>query len=111
MSATTDSVGVINYDWENQPGISNLLQLQALLTQQPITDVVANWQGKTNYGDLKIAVAASVSGFLGEFQGRLAHVTDEVLLTKLEASERAMTEVANQTLHRAQMAVGLRPRN
>jgi len=25
MSATTDSVGVINFDWQNQPGITNLL--------------------------------------------------------------------------------------
>ncbi len=31
MSATTDSVGVINYDYDNQPGISSLLQIRAML--------------------------------------------------------------------------------
>ncbi len=110
MSATTDSVGVINYDWENQPGISNLLQLLSLLTHQPIAQVINAWQGKTNYGELKGAVAEAVSAFLSDFHARLAEVTDEVLLAKLEASEQAMSSLANQTLHRAQVAVGLRPR-
>jgi tryptophanyl-tRNA synthetase len=110
MSATTDSVGVINYDWDNQPGIANLLQLLSLFSNRPIDTVVSQWQGKTNYGELKTAVAEAVSAFLGDFTARLEHVTDEVLLAKLEASEAAMVTVANQTLHRAQVAVGLRPR-
>jgi tryptophanyl-tRNA synthetase len=32
MSATTDSVGVINYDLAKQPGISNLLEMLAALS-------------------------------------------------------------------------------
>lgn len=110
MSATTDSVGVINYDWDAQPGIANLLQLLSLLTNQSIDEVVGEWQGNTNYGELKATVADAVSAFLSDFHARLAAVTDEVLLAKLEASEQAMASVANQTLHRAQVAVGLRPR-
>lgn len=110
MSATTDSVGVINYDLENQPGIANLLQLLSLLTNEPLDDVIGAWKGKTNYGELKATVADAVSAFLSDFHTRLDQVTDEVLLAKLEASEQAMASVANQTLHRAQVAVGLRPR-
>lgn len=109
MSATTDSVGEIHFDWENQPGITSLLQILALLSGRPQDEVTAEWEGKTSYGDFKRAVAEAVSQFLVEFQERLAQTTDELLLEKLEASEAAMAVTANETLLRAQRAVGLRP--
>lgn len=111
MSATTDSVGVINYDWDNQPGISSLLQMLAMLTGRPQDEVNAEWTGNTSYGEFKKVVAEAVSGFLTDFQARLASISDEELLQKLQLSETAMTEVANATLLRAQKAVGLRPKD
>lgn len=111
MSATTDSVGVINYDWDNQPGISSLLQILAMLTGRPQDEVNAEWTGSTSYGEFKKVVAEAVSGFLTDFQARLASISDEELLQKLQLSETAMTEVANATLLRAQKAVGLRPKD
>ncbi len=110
MSATTDSVGVINFDWEAQPGITSLLQILALLTERPQDEVNATWAGKTSYGEFKSAVADAVATFLTDFQAKLAATSDEALLAKLESSEAAMKEIANATLLRAQMAVGLRPR-
>ncbi|NCO10507.1 tryptophan--tRNA ligase [Candidatus Saccharibacteria bacterium] len=110
MSATTDSVGEIHYNFETQPGISSLLQMYALLTGRKQEEVNAQWEGKSQYGEFKAVVASAVADFLEHFQARLAAISDEELLAKLERSERAMTEVANQTLLRAQQAVGLRPR-
>jgi len=110
MSATTDSVGVINFDWEAQPGITSLLQILALLTGRSQDEVNAAWAGKTSYGEFKSAVADAVAIFLTDFQAKLAATSDEALLAKLESSEAAMKEIANATLLRAQMAVGLRPR-
>lgn len=108
MSATTDSIGEIHFDWQNQPGITSLLQILALLTSRDQSEVNAEWEGKTSYGDFKKAVATAVSDFLTDFQAKLAAVTDDVLLSKLESSESAMSLVANETLLRAQRAVGLR---
>ena len=108
MAATTDSLGVINFDWQRQPGITNLLQLLAILTNRPQAEVNAEWVGQTQYGPLKRAVAEAVATFLTDFQARLAGISDETLLATLERSERAMTEVANTTLLRVQKAVGLR---
>ena len=108
MSATTDSIGAIHNDPVNQPGIVNLLQMQALITGQPFADVAAAWEGKSSYGELKQTVASSVKSFLETFQSRLAAVEDTALLAKLEASEAAMRDVANVTLNRVQQAVGLR---
>ena len=108
MAATTDSLGVINFDWQRQPGITNLLQLLAILTNRPQAEVNAEWVGQTQYGPLKRAVAEAVATFLTDFQTRLADISDETLLATLERSERAMNEVAIITLLRVQKAVGLR---
>lgn len=108
MSAATDSFGSIQYDMRERPGISNLLQILALLSDKPLADVIAEWQGQTMYGDLKKAVAAVVATFLEGFQDRLASVDEAAILAKLETSEAAMRTVAGDTLLRAQKAVGLR---
>jgi tryptophanyl-tRNA synthetase len=109
MSAETDSVGVIHYDLEAQPGISNLLQILALLIGEPVSKVADTWDGKTSYGDLKKAVADEVELFLKHFQKKLDQVDETELLHKLEASEFLMRDVAGQRLYHVQQAVGLRP--
>lgn len=108
MSATTDSVGVINYDQENQPGISNLLQILALFTEQELQTVIDQYQGQTQYGELKKATADAVEVFLTDFQAKLTQVDEATLLAKLKASEEEMNKIANQTLLKVQKAVGLR---
>ena len=111
MSATTDSVGVVNFDWESQPGVTNLLQLLSLTSGLDQETVNAQWTGQTQYGSLKQAVAQSVSDFLANFSSRYDEISDDKLLGLLANSEREMSIIANQTLLRAQQAVGLRPRN
>jgi tryptophanyl-tRNA synthetase len=109
MSATTDSVGSIKYDWENQPGITNLLQVLALVTDRPQTEVNAEWEGKTSYGELKSAVAEAVKELLADLQAKLINVDQDKMTHKLETSEQIMQQVANETLLKVQKAVGLRP--
>jgi len=109
MSATTDSVGTIRLDWENQPGVSNLLQIQALLLGQPLDETARHWEGKGSYGDLKSAVSEVVREFLADFQSKLTNVNESEVLQKLEADEETMRSIANETLLRVQKAVGLRP--
>lgn len=109
MGAATDSEANINFDWENQPGITNLLQILSLLTGESLDNVRQTWKGKTSYGDFKKAVAEQVRGFLAGFQTKLAKVDDQAILAKLKESEAAMNQQANATLLRAQQAVGLRP--
>lgn len=110
MGATTDSIGCINFDWENQPGITSLLQILSMLTGRTQEDVNNEWVGRTMYGDFKKAVANAVREFLIDFQIKLNNITDEQLLAKLADSEAKLTPVANNTLLKAQQAVGLRPR-
>lgn len=111
MSSTTDSVGVIYFDWDKQPGITNLLQLLSLLSDRPQQDINQEWTEQTQYGALKTAVADAVAAFLSHLHKAYQQVSDEQLQGALERSERDMSLVANQTLHKAQVAVGLRPRD
>jgi tryptophanyl-tRNA synthetase len=108
MSATTDSLAQINYDPEKQPGIANLLQLLALISGRPQDAVNGEWQGKTNYGELKQAVSEAVRQFLTDFQDKLSKVESQAILDRLSSSEEAMNKVANETLTKVQLAVGLR---
>lgn len=108
MSATTDSLGKIKYDMFNQPGISNLLQIEALVTDTPLQDVIATWAGETHYGDLKQKVASSVSAMLTDFQAKMAEIKDEDVITLLEKGEKYANEVANKKLFEVQKAFNLR---
>jgi tryptophanyl-tRNA synthetase len=110
MSATTDDFAEIRFDRKERPGISNLLEILALLRNQPLTDVIAEFEGQTRYGDFKKVVADEVADFLRGFQLALSSVDDMIITSKLESSERAMNTVAQATLLRVQQAVGLRPK-
>lgn len=108
MSATTDSIGKIQYDMFNQPGISNLLQIESLVTNLPLQDVISTWSGESHYGDLKQKVATSVKTFLTDFQTNLEKISDQEILDLLETGETYANEIANRKLHQVQTAFGLR---
>lgn len=110
MSATTDDLAYVRFDRQNQPGISNLLEILALLRGNSLDATVAEFEGQTSYGDFKKVVASEVETFLTDFQQKLASVDDAAVIAKLEQSERDLAVIANQTLLRAQQAVGLRPK-
>ncbi len=109
MGATTDSLGEIQFDFKERPGVSNLLQIQALLTGKTQESINAEWRGKTAYGDLKKAVAVSVESFLTEFQAKHAAIDETQIMAKLEQSETEIRKSTANMLTAVQKAVGLRP--
>lgn len=108
MSATTDDRASLKYDKTNQPGISNLIDILALLRGDTPQSVEAQFKGTDRYGDFKQVVASEVEQFLTDFRTNLSKVDDALVLQKLVSSEREVSQVANQTLLRVQKAVGLR---
>ena len=109
--ATTDSLGTIHFDWEKQPGITNLLQILALLSGEGQEKISDEWTGKTSYGDLKTTTARAVKDFLADFQQKMVRLAEEALIKRLVTDEMTMNEIANSKLLKVQQAVGLRPRN
>lgn len=114
MSATTDDKAEVIFDRDNQPGISNLLEISHLLAsvnyETSFVEHTVGLQVKFGgrYGDLKKYVANQVSEFLIDFQSKLANVDEQAVLTKLEISEAAMNKQANERLYSVQKAIGLR---
>ncbi len=108
MSATTDSLAKVKFDMFNQPGISNLLQIKALISGTPLQDVISEWVGETRYGTLKQAVADGVAQTLTEFQAKMADISDSQVYELLEKGEKYANEVANAKLLEAQKAFRLR---
>jgi tryptophanyl-tRNA synthetase len=103
MSAETDSLGSVHYDYKSQPGISNLLDIFSLFGGK-----CEDYLGQNQYGPLKKAVAEKVLEFLQTFQSVLNGVDENAINSKLELSEAKMNSVANAKLHIVQKAIGLR---
>ena len=106
-SAVTDSDGIVKFDRENKPGVSNLLTIYASCTGESIEDIVAKFEGK-GYGDFKGAVAKVVVETLQPIQERYNELINsqelDDLLTK--GAEKA-NERARKTLLKAKKKMGL----
>lgn len=108
MSAVTDSVGVVHYDPENQPGIANLMQiLSSLSNDRPFEDIEQEFTGK-GYGDFKRAVADCVCAKLEEIQSKYNEVINSDILEKTlrEGAEKA-NRIAEEKVAKVQRAIGM----
>ncbi|MBR3256675.1 tryptophan--tRNA ligase [Candidatus Saccharibacteria bacterium] len=108
MSATTDSFEDIEFDFETRPGISNLIQILALINNISVGEVLETWRGKTKYGDFKKAVAESVEKLLSSFQEKISEISDDEVLDLFPAGEKYANDVANAKLQEVFEKVGLR---
>ncbi|HEV2309946.1 MAG TPA: tryptophan--tRNA ligase [Acidimicrobiia bacterium] len=110
-SAVTDSGTDVRYDPDDKPGVSNLLQILAAVTDQPIPAVEAEY-AEGGYGRLKQAVADAVVAFLAPLQARYAELTDDPanVETALATGAEKAEAVASKVLARARDAAGLLPR-
>jgi tryptophanyl-tRNA synthetase len=112
MSAVTDSDNEIRYDPEAKPGVSNLLQILAAVTDEPVEQVAAGLSG-AGYGALKTAVADAVVEFVRPLHARYADLEQdpaEVARILGVGAERA-EGIATVVLERVRDAVGLLPRS
>lgn len=108
MSAVTDSVGSINYDRTNQPGITNLLTMLSVLSGKPQSDVNTEFVGQPQYGALKSAVADEVEKLLTDLQAKFESLDVQKVMQKLEVGEAYANKVSQAKLMQVQKAVGLR---
>lgn len=106
MSAVTDSIGIIQYDPENQPGIANLLTIQASLTGESIESIVARFEGK-GYGELKKEIGATVENFLVDLQTRYKDILASGICEKtLEEGRIKASEIAFKKIRKVKKKIG-----
>ena len=68
-TAVTDNDGIIAYDKDNKPGVSNLLVIQSALTGTPVEQLVAGYEG-AGYGALKADTADALEAFTTPLRAR-----------------------------------------
>ena len=108
MSATTDSLSQVNYNWHEQPGVTNLLTILALITKRSQNDVNNEWVGNNSYGNLKKAVAVAVESELDKLQSSILDIDKSELVNILSNNEAKLSQQANNKLLHVQQAIGLR---
>ena len=98
-SAVTDTDSSIRVDWDNKPGVSNLLSIHSSISGESLVSLEDRFQG-AGYGVLKGEVADVVINALGPIRDRANDLmSDPTELDRLLASgaEKARA-VAEQTL-------------
>ncbi|MDR6199133.1 tryptophanyl-tRNA synthetase [Microbacterium sp. SORGH_AS428] len=108
MRAVTDSEGVVRYDRETKPGVSNLLVIFAALTGRQIPSIEDEFAGR-GYGDFKKALAEVVVSEFGPVRERaLAMLDDPAELDRaLAVNAQKASAVAEQTLGDVYDRIGL----
>lgn len=106
-SAVTDSEGIIKYDPENKPGVSNLLSIYSILAEKPIAEIEAMYNGK-GYGDFKGDLAEVVVNYLKPIQDKFHHLVESSELDEiLDRGAEKANAVASKTLKKMEKAMGL----
>ena len=106
--AVTDSDNEVEFDRERKPGVSNLLEILAAVTNESPASLATTY---TQYGKLKQDTGEAVAEMLRPIQARYHELmSDPTELSNLLAlgKERA-SKVAQATLARAHNAIGLYP--
>ena len=106
--AVTDSDGVVRFDRETKPGVSNLMCIYSTFTGKSNDEIAAEFEGK-GYGDFKLAVAEVTADALAPVQAEYGRIladkayVDEVLKNGAERASR----LANRTVSKVYRKVGL----
>ncbi len=109
-SAVTDNDGIIKFDREAKPGVSNLLGIHSAISGQSVEALVAHFDGK-GYGDLKGEVAEVVLAEIEPIRDRANELlADPAELDRLLAKGAAKAnELAEKTLATVYERVGFIP--
>ena len=102
----TDSLGVVNYDPQNQPGVSNLLMIHSSLSGESIDAIVERYQGK-GYGELKKEVGDIVFDFLSDLQKRYKEiVASGVIEEVLREGNAKASRIAEKKVRKVKKKLG-----
>ncbi|MEH7303322.1 tryptophan--tRNA ligase [Neobacillus drentensis] len=106
-SAVTDSDGIVKFDKENKPGVSNLLSIYSILAKKPIAEIEEMYVGK-GYGDFKGDLADVVVNVFKPIQEKYYNLMESSELDDiLDRGAEKANLVANKTLKKMENAMGL----
>lgn len=106
--AVTDSEGIVKYDVENKPGVSNLLTIYATMKGITVSEAEKHF-GNANYGTLKNDTADAVVEGLKPFQTKYFEYLNnkEYLNSVLEKGRIKASQKASEKLKQIYNSLGL----
>ncbi|MBQ1478301.1 MAG: tryptophan--tRNA ligase [Erysipelotrichaceae bacterium] len=107
MSAVTDSVGAVQLDKVNQPGLYNLIEIASSLSGRSMEEIAEEFKDQ-GYGSLKRYVADVVCAELEKIQKRYQEVLDSGILEEVmaEGAKKAAV-IADATVADVKKKIGL----
>lgn len=106
-SSVTDSDGIVKFDKENKPGISNLLSIYSIIEKRSIEDIVAQYEGK-GYGEFKADLAEVLIKKLSPIQEKYHALMESDELDRiLDMGAEKANRAASKMLKKMENAMGL----
>ncbi len=111
MRATTDSDGVIRFDTDAKPGISNLMTIYSALANISLDEIETKYEGK-GYGDFKKDLVEIVITALAPIKQRYAEFRNSPdLLQVLKDGAKKANAISEETIARTKSNFGLGSQN
>jgi tryptophanyl-tRNA synthetase len=106
-SAMTDSEGIVRFDIENKPGVSNLLSIYSIVSGKTIAELETLYEGK-GYGTFKGDLAEVIINALSPIQQKYNELMESNELDEIldRGSEKARL-VADKMVSKMERAMGL----
>ncbi len=107
MKATTDSDGIIRFDIENKPGVSNLMNIYSSFSGLTIEDIEKKYEG-VGYGNFKKDLVEVTIDALRPIKEKYEEIrnSDELIKTLKDGAEKANI-IAENTMARVKDRFGL----
>ncbi|WP_031543292.1 tryptophan--tRNA ligase [Mesoplasma photuris] len=106
-AAVTDSENLIKYDFENKPGVTNLMNIYMILKGITKEQAEAHWNNK-NYKDLKDDVAEAIVEMITPIQNRYNELYNSKEMEQwLEDGANKARKIAYKKLQKVQNNMGL----
>lgn len=103
----TDSIGIIQLDKVNQPGLYNLIEIASSLSNRSMEDIAEEYKDQ-GYGKLKGFVADVVCNELEMIQKKYKEIIESrTLETILKQGAQKADLIANKTLEDVKKKIGL----
>lgn len=107
MSAVTDSIGIVQLDKQNQPGLYNLIEIASSLTGRDMNDIAEEFKDQ-GYGKLKAYVADVVCNELEKIQTKYKEIIENHQIEQvLQDGAQKASYIANKTLAKVKRKIGL----
>lgn len=105
-TAVTDSDRYVRYDWEEKPGVSNLLELASILGGRSIDEFAAEYH-ESGYGAFKAAASEAIIAGLEPLRTRFAELDDAEVAEMMRRNGAVARERAESEMVSVRAKVGL----